>query len=223
MRPKFVYIRPSTRSGLMTLVQVGQVVESLRRGEAAILPTETGYMLAADALNLSAVRRVFDIKSRPTTKPMHIACSSLEMAERYGQLNHRARDLMGCFTPGPLTLVVEQTDLLPESLVTLNGTVGIRVPDCAPTLQIIQAFNRPLTATSLNESGASSTSLDQAELSELNWPADSVTPVVESRNPIMHDQPSTLARINGSEIEILRRGPIVEDQLRARASRISPA
>jgi L-threonylcarbamoyladenylate synthase len=145
---------------------------------------------------------------------MHVACSSLAMAERFAELTPAATRLLGQLTPGPITVVVRQSTLLPTRLVTLNGTVGIRVPDHPATLQIIAEVGAPLTATSLNESGATTDQTpDRDTLAALDWPAGQVVYVVDAGDPVRYSMPSTLVRLTGPEVEILRAGPIGADTI----------
>ena len=211
--PEFVYLGVTKRSRLLTLADLDAVVQSLVAGSLAVLPTETGYMLAARATSESAVRAAFVAKGRDPGLVMHVACASLAMARRYGRLDDRATALLGAFTPGPLTVVVPQTDALPDRLVTLNGTVGIRVPDAPATLQVIGAVGVPLTATSVNLSGQSGSSIDPAALRALHWPVDRVYVVVDDE-AVVYSTPSTLVRLTGPEPEILRPGPITAEMLR---------
>lgn len=216
--PTFVYVTPRSRRGTLALADVARVAASLKRGSLAVLPTETGYMLAALATSDDAVKRAFTVKERPTSAVMHVACSSLDMARTVGVLTQRAVRLLGELTPGPLSVIVGQTGLLPDGLVTVNGTVGIRVPDHPGTLQVIDAVGSPLTATSLNSSGSQLPGVDERSLLSLNWPEDEIVYVVRDDDAITCDSPSTLARITGESIEILRPGPISESEIRQVAS-----
>ena len=218
---QFVYVKPHSRSGTIKLTDVGKIADNLRRGALAVLPTETGYMLAALATSTSAIKRAFAVKHRAASEPMHVACASLEMAETVGILNQRAVRLLGEFTPGPLSIIVNKTSLLPDNLVTLNGTVGIRIPDHPATLQVINAVGAPVTATSLNPSGSQLASVDRAALQTLNWPENEVIYVLLDDRAIAYSSPSTLARISGESIEILRTGPVSESEIRREAGLIS--
>jgi L-threonylcarbamoyladenylate synthase len=210
---QFVYVRPRSRRGTLALADVARIADSLKRGSLAVLPTETGYMLAALATSQDAVKRAFTVKERATSAVMHVACSSLDMAGTVGLLTGRAERLLGQFTPGPLSVIVRQTGLLPDGLVTVNGTVGIRVPDHPGTLQIINAVGSPLTATSLNSSGSQLPGVDESSLRTLNWPEDEAVYVVQDDDAIYCSSPSTLARISGEAIEILRPGPVTEAEI----------
>ena len=211
---QFEYLRPHSRTGLLRLSDVGKVADKLKQGSLAILPTETGYMLAALATSTTAIKRAFSVKERDTSNVMHVACNSLDMAGAIGILRERSIRLLGELTPGPVTVIVDKTPLLPDHLVALNGTVGIRIPDHPATLQIIGEVGAPVTATSLNSSGSEAVSIDQADLQLLNWPASEVIYVLEDDVPIAYSTPSTLVRVTGEAVEILRAGPVAESEIR---------
>ncbi len=214
---QFEFIRPHSGSGMLTLSDVARVADSLRRGSLAVLPTETGYMLAADATSLSAIERAFAVKSRDRAQVMHVACASLAMAADIGELTPQALRLLGELTPGPVSVIVSKTPVLPDKLVTVNGTVGIRVPDHPATLQIIAAAGTPLTATSLNVSGSAPLPVAGLELPSLNWPADETIYIVQDDDAISYGAGSTLVRLSGADLEVLRAGPIAESAIREAA------
>lgn len=194
-------------SGLLRLGDVAEIADRLRAGGLAVLPTETGHLVAALATSRPALLRAFAFKNRPLSNPMHVACASLEMAAEFAILSPDARRLIALHTPGPLTVVVAQRPVLPDDLVTLNGTVGIRVPDHPATLQVIAAVGAPVTATSLNRSGEESRPLSAELLDSFDWPSDD-TPVVRDNGAIRYDSASTLVRLDATGFEVLREGPI---------------
>jgi L-threonylcarbamoyladenylate synthase len=203
-----------TDGDLLSFGDAERIVDLLRKGGLAVLPTETGYMVAADATNTTAVEKVFRAKQRSISNPMHVACSSLAMARRVSKLTPAATELLMRYTPGPLTVVVEQTPRLPSILVTLNGTVGIRVPDHAATLQVVEALGVPVTATSLNRSGEEGMQLERKQLTELDWLEGDTIAVVEDPTSITQPAPSTLVRLTNGIVEILRHGPVSEQAIR---------
>jgi L-threonylcarbamoyladenylate synthase len=210
----FEYLRSHSRSGLLTLSDAGKVADSLRNGSLAVLPTETGYMLAALATSEQALEQAFKVKGRNAANVMHVACASLRMAATVGVISPSAARLMGDLTPGPVTVVVEKTSLLPDRLVTLEGTVGIRIPDHPATLQVVETVGLPITATSLNSSGSAPGPLKEFDLQLLNWPENGVVYVVEDDDAIAYESPSTLVRTLNGSIEILRNGAVPETEIR---------
>jgi L-threonylcarbamoyladenylate synthase len=196
-----------TPSGLLRFAAAARLAEHLRGGGLAVLPTETGYLVGAVATDLAAVRKVFRAKGRSETNPVHLAFSSLALAARFAELSEQAVDLLERFTPGPLTVVVPARNL-PSHLVTLNGTVGVRVPDHPATLQVVGLLGVPITATSLNRSGEESQPLDRGQLETLAWPAGEPVYVVEHDEAITERAASTLVRVTPSGIELIRKGPV---------------
>jgi L-threonylcarbamoyladenylate synthase len=211
---QFEYLRPHSRTRLLRLADAGRIADRLKRGGLAVLPTETGYMLAAMATSPAAIERAFTVKGRSESAVMHVACASLAMAQSAGRLTPRALRLLGELTPGPVTVIVDKTPLLSSRLVTRDGTVGIRVPDHPATLQVIGEVGAPLTATSLNRSGSPGGPIGAFDLRCLDWPADDVVCVLEDDDAIVHGLPSTLVRVAGDAVEILRPGPVPEAEIR---------
>jgi len=209
----FRWLSPVSSSGLLKLGDAASVADVLAKGGLAVLPTETGYMLAASALSEEALHRAFAVKERDHAQAMHVAVASLEMAGRYGVLSPAARRIMGAFTPGPLTVVVPQTEALPRNLVTLAGTVGLRVPDHPATLQVVAALDQPVTATSLNRSGEESRPVSQDVVDALDWGDLDEVPIVEDPASIRYESASTLVRLTDG-VEVLRPGPVTADEVR---------
>jgi L-threonylcarbamoyladenylate synthase len=216
---RFQFFAPSSHSGLLRLADAELVAGRLRDGGLAVLPTETGYMLAALATSLPALRTAFGVKERDHAHAMHVACASIGMAARYAALSPDARRLMGLFTPGPLTVVVPQTGALPDEMVTLGGTVGIRVPDHPATLQVIATLDAPVTATSLNRSGEETRPYDRDLLDELPWGDALGVPVVEDKAAVRYPAASTLVRLTGPAPEVLREGPVTAEEIAAALER----
>jgi L-threonylcarbamoyladenylate synthase len=204
----FTYVNSASPSGLLRLAEAARVASAIRGGALAVLPTETGYALAALATAEDAVLKAFRVKRRELGNPMHVACASLDMARECAEFTPLAARLLGELTPGPLTVVVPQTARLPERLVTIDGTVGIRVPDHPATLQIISVLGAPVTATSLNRAGEPAGRVDPHELEQLSWPPGEAVYVVRDDAAIRFEAPSTLVRLTGAVPEILRTGPI---------------
>jgi len=204
---------PSPASGLLTLGRAAEIADALRGGALAVLPTETGYLLAASAGSPGAARKVFAVKQRSLSNPMHVACSSLEMAARFGKLDERARRLLGELTPGPLSVVVPHVDDFDNPYVTLDGTIGLRVPDHPATLQVVATLGVPVTATSLNRSGEESRPVDPQALDAFDWAGEPVVHAVLDPESIRFEQASTLVRLTGPEPEILRPGPVTAAEI----------
>lgn len=192
----------------MTVVlpaQVCQAAAAIVRGEIVAYPTETFYGLAVDALNVTALERLFALKGRGENKASALLVSDLAMfAELCRDIPQPALELAKRHWPGPLTLAVPARDGLPAAIVT-DGCVAARVSSHPVAQALVVAVGRPITATSANPSGAAPVRR-----------ADQLGPLFPGGGFHILDggetaggAPSTLARIRDDRIEVLRAGPIV--------------
>ena len=134
---------------------VKYAAEQIKSGQVLGMPTDTFYGLAADPLNLRAVERVYEIKSRSRHKPLSLLIESVDQAEELARpLPEEFYKLARRFWPGPLTIIVRAASRLPLKVTANTGNVALRVPSAAIPLAVIQAAGIPITATSANLSGA---------------------------------------------------------------------
>ena len=136
--------------------------EDLRRAAAAVAagdlvvyPTETVYGLGADALEPDAVERVFELKGRDRSNPLSLGVASVDAALRYTRPTPIALAFARAFLPGPVTVIVERGDGVPDALTAGSDRVGVRVPDHDVARALLRETG-PLTATSANVSGRGS-------------------------------------------------------------------
>ena len=132
---------------------VSLAVSALRSANVVAIPTETVYGLAALARDPDAVEKVFVIKGRPRSHPLIVHVASLEVATLWGQFNHEALILAEHFWPGPLTLLVPRTSIVPDWVTGGRDTVAIRVPNHPMTLQLLLELNDGVVAPSANKFG----------------------------------------------------------------------
>ncbi|MBM3838385.1 MAG: threonylcarbamoyl-AMP synthase [Verrucomicrobia bacterium] len=133
---------------------VQEAVRLLRAGEVVVLPTETVYGLAANALDATAVEKIFAVKGRPAHNPIIVHVVSLEMAQRcVKEWPPLAAKLANAFWPGPLTLVLPRADRIPDPVTARGPTVGVRWPRHPVIEAVIRACGFPLAAPSANLSG----------------------------------------------------------------------
>lgn len=127
---------------------INQVADQLRNGGIICYPTDTGYGIGCDIFNQKAIKRIFQIKNRPTKKPFSFICSSLKNVSDYGYVSNLAYRLMRKNIPGPYTFVMPATKLVPQIMISKQKTVGIRVPDNNICLQLVEALAHPILNTS---------------------------------------------------------------------------
>jgi len=138
------------------MTDVEQAARAIEEGELVVYPTETVYGMGADAVDADAVERVFEVKGRARDKPVSLGVPSVERALAYVDPTDRELAFMREFLPGPVTVVVQRREVVPDVLTAGREKVGVRVPDHELALALFEASAAPVTATSANLSGTGS-------------------------------------------------------------------
>ena len=126
----------------------------LRSGGLLGIPTETVYGLGANGLDGAAVGRIFQAKGRPQDNPLILHIPEAGWLERYCRnIPPAARLLARAFWPGPLTMILQRRENVPNAVTCGLDTVGVRCPDHPVTLAILRAVDVPVAAPSGNLSG----------------------------------------------------------------------
>ncbi len=125
----------------------------LRSGGTVAFPTETVYGLGADALNPSAVKKIFEAKGRPQDNPLIIHVADWDLSPYAKEIPEKAREMMNEFWPGPLTIILKKTEVVPLETSAGLDSVGIRMPSNEVARALIRALGHPIAAPSANISG----------------------------------------------------------------------
>ncbi len=180
---------------------IGEAAAALTRGVLVIVPTETVYGLAADPRLPGAETAIHAAKGRPDNEPVTLFAAGLEQVKARGAVLRGAGEkLARAFWPGPLTLVVKTPD----------GFTGFRVPDHAVPLALLREVGSVLAVTSANRSGEPPALNAEAAVAALG---SSVALVLDA-GPSPGGVPSTVVRVDGDEVRVLRPGAISEERIR---------
>ncbi|MBU0863259.1 MAG: threonylcarbamoyl-AMP synthase [Alphaproteobacteria bacterium] len=180
-------------------------------GQPIAVPTETVYGLAADARNAEAVARIYAAKGRPDFNPLIVHVADLAAAEALGVFGCVERALAARFWPGPLTLVVPRTADCPVASIATAGleTIALRAPRHRAMQSLLAETGAPLAAPSANASGGGSPTKAEHVLATL----DGRIALVIDDGPTTAGVESTIARVRGGAVEVLRPGPVTADML----------
>jgi len=137
---------------MVTEDDLARAADAVRDGGLVVYPTETVYGLGADALDAAAIEAAFEAKERPRDKPLSFAFPDHETALDHVRVGEAEREFMAAFLPGPVTVVCEKQDTVPDALTGGRDRVGVRVPDHDTALALLDRV-APLTSTSANISG----------------------------------------------------------------------
>lgn len=131
-----------------------KAAQLLQQGEVIAFPTETVYGLGADGLNGQAVAKIFAAKGRPVDNPLilHIAEKEDVLPLTRG-LTANAKALIEAFWPGPLTIIVSKSVLIPDEVSAGLDSVGVRMPSHPVATKLIKLAGKPIAAPSANISG----------------------------------------------------------------------
>jgi L-threonylcarbamoyladenylate synthase len=188
---------------------VGFALRQLGEGECIGLPTETVYGLAADGLDAQAVIRIFEIKQRPLFDPLILHVASGYDVERICVKTPLAEKLMRVFWPGPLTLILERRDVVPDLVASGLPTVAVRCPDHPVAQRLLVEFGKPLAAPSANRFGRISPTDAAAVDAELGEDVG----VILDGGPCRVGLESTIVDATGDVPLIVRKGGVTFEEL----------
>ena len=133
---------------------ISEAAEILKQGGLVAFPTETVYGLGGNGLDKEAAKKIYAAKGRPSDNPLILHVSSMEeVYPLVKALPEKAKKLMEAFWPGPLTLVLPKSELVPKESTGGLETVALRSPENALTLSLIRACGFPIAGPSANLSG----------------------------------------------------------------------
>jgi L-threonylcarbamoyladenylate synthase len=191
---------------------IARAAQLLREGQVIGLPTETVYGLAGDGLNPKALARIFEVKQRPLYDPLILhfadAAGAFDLAE---QIPTAARELAQHFWPGPLTLVIRKTALVPDLATAGLPNVALRVPSHPVAQAVLRAFGGPLAAPSANRFGRISPTDAPAVRAELG---DAV-PLILDGGACTVGLESTVIFLSENKPILLRAGGISIEEIEA--------
>ncbi len=190
---------------------IARAGEILRAGGLVAIPTETVYGLAANALDSDAVRRIYAAKDRPADNPLIVHITEIiQWLPLVESLPEEALRLAEAFWPGPLTVILKKSGLVPE--ITSGGldTVAVRCPSHPMARAVIEAAGVPLAAPSANLSGRPSPTSFSDTLSHLDGRVEAVLDGGDCAVGVE----STVVSLAGDCPRLLRPGGVTAEQLR---------
>lgn len=183
----------------------------LHGGELVSFPTETVYGLGANALDSKAVAKIYSAKNRPSFNPLIVHVANKDTVLNYVEMNDQAQTLAEKFWPGPFTMVlpIKQNCGLSNLITAGLDTVAIRVPENVVAHELITEFDGPIAAPSANKSGKISPTTAKHVSDEFG---DELSMIIDGGSCEKGIE-STIVRVDGKVIEILRPGSITSSDI----------
>lgn len=189
---------------------ISEAAGCLRAGKLVAFPTETVYGLGANALDAGAVARVFEAKNRPHFDPLivHIADEAW-LPRLVIEIPPAARKLAEAFWPGPLTLVLPKTDLIPDLVTSGLPGVAVRMPSHPMARQLLRETDLPVAAPSANPFGQLSPTTAQHVAETLGERID----LILDGGPCEVGVESTVVQVQADGAVLLRQGGITQEDI----------
>lgn len=193
-------------------MNVSKICEVLENGGLVVTPTDTVYGIMGDALNLEAVKKVYEAKHRAYNKPLILLMDSYEMIKEYTlDISEEEDRIMREFFPGLLTIILKKNNKIDDLISGGMDTVGIRIPGNEDLIRIIKKLGRPIFSTSANISDeeviTSIDKLDRRLLKYIDYVEDGGEIVAAS---------STIVKVDNKEMKILRSGILADKVINIR-------
>lgn len=198
------------KTKLLTSKQVNEAGDILKNGGLVGIPTETVYGLAANALDGKAVAKIFEAKGRPQDNPLIVHISKLsQLDDLVAFIPPVVYELADAFWPGPLTIIMEKSDIIPDEVSAGLPTVAIRMPSHPLARKIIDASGVPLAAPSANTSGKPSPTTAEHVMHDMDGKIDAVL----DGGPCGVGVESTVITLCTRKPRLLRPGKVTPDEL----------
>ena len=203
------YINMKNNLNYDNLKEPAQII---KKGGIVIFPTETVYGIGTNGLDKNAIKKLYEVKQRPLNKPISLLVNNIEMVEKIAKnITEVEYKLMERFFPGPLTIILEKRDIVPDILTSNTNTIGIRMPSGEIAKKLIEFASVPIATSSSNISGKPSGTNITDIKKDFEGKVDCFIDNGESELGI----PSTVIRIIDNIPHILRQGAISEEKIKA--------
>lgn len=197
--------------GSLDRASIKEAGEIIRTGGLVAFPTETVYGLGANALDNEAVKKIFEAKGRPQDNPLIVHIADFEdIKPLVEEVSEIARKFMDRFWPGPMTMILPKSSIIPDATSASLPSVGIRMPSNVIARELIRAAKVPVAAPSANISGRPSPTDVQRCIEDLTGRVDYILGGeicdigLESTIIDCTVQPTCILRPGGITLEMLR-------------------
>lgn len=185
-------------------------IKEFKKGNVGIIPTDTVYGIGCDSLNTQALKKLYSIKNRSLDKPICILVSNIKMLNKFVKnVNHIEQKLIETFWPGPLTIIFDKSNIVPDILTSNLNTIGIRMPNNKICIDIIEKYGNPIAMSSANISNKS----PNCDLNSLLLDFNNKVSFIITNKTLNTGVPSTIVKVQNNEIQVLREGSITKNDI----------
>lgn len=179
---------------------IDESIRLMESGEIILYPTDTLYGLGANIFDENALKELYSVKKRSTTKPISVCVSNIDWIPKIAKISSKKLNIISKILPGPFTIILKKKDCISELLTGGSETIGIRIPDSEICQKISQKF--PITTSSANISGQET----KKSVDEILEQLDTDLGLVIDAGPSPEDKASTVIDFTLDPPIILRKG-----------------
>lgn len=188
---------------------IQKTIAVLQQGGLVIFPSDTVYGLLVDATNEKAVEKLIKFKNRPPGKAISVFVGNMERMEETVDISAQQKQLLQQMVPGPFTIILPSKKMVCSSLESEKSTLGVRLPSYEIVNELINAFGKPVTATSANLGGRPPHYSIESLLNEIPESKKELIDLIVDAGKLPRNKPSTIVDLTQPEVKILRHGDIV--------------
>ena len=186
------------------------IIDEIKSGNPVIIPTDTIYGIACDALNKKAVNKIYKIKKRDNNKPLTLNLNKKKDITKYAYITNKLeKEIIKKLMPGAITLLLKKKEYVVDLISKNSEYIGVRIPNNKIVKEIIKKINSPLVLTSVNISGE----MPIIDLDDLNSEISNNIRYAIDVGIINKGVESTIVKVTNNKVEILREGKITKKQI----------
>lgn len=189
--------------------EIKELAAILKNDGVISVPTDTVFGVCARMNSLQAQENLREVKNRPETKAFPVMCSDKEQIKTIAVVDERAEKIIDTFMPGPLTIILKRRDDVPSFVNGGLETLAIRLAPGVAVKKLIEETGSPLFMTSANQSGQPVCTT----LEEIEQQCPLLSAMMEGE--VSYGEASTIVDCTKEELQIVRKGPITEEQLKS--------
>lgn len=194
----------------LSVENIDIIIDEIKSGNPVIIPTDTIYGIACDALNKKAVNKVYKIKKRDNNKPLTLNLNKKKDITKYAYITNKLeKEIIKKLMPGAITLLLKKKEYVVDLISKNSEYIGVRIPNNKIVKEIIKKINSPLVLTSVNISGE----MPIIDLDDLNSEISNNIRYAIDVGIINKGVESTIVKVTNNKVEILREGKITKKQI----------
>jgi L-threonylcarbamoyladenylate synthase len=192
-------------------ISFDEIIKVLKNSGLVVLPFDTCYGICCDPYDQKAVDKLLAYKARREGKAISISVTDINMASKFVEINDTAKSFYDRFLPGPFTVISKSKHVLAKGLEAENGTQAVRIPDHKWILDLIKAYDHPITSTSANQSYQKTPYKIEDLLDNSSKKHLELIDLIVDAGGLDYNPPSTVIDTTLGDLQVIRKGSFLPE------------